>query len=72
MTARSQTTTKTTTIWDPTAGRTREVKDIRIVLYDSGAVVEFIVVGRTHEWPMFIALDKFREVNPNVTLTESE
>jgi hypothetical protein len=60
----------TTTIWDPIAGKTRLVRNLHVVLYDSGAVVEFQVVGENREWPMFLPLDKFRDMNPSIVLKE--
>lgn len=59
-----------TLIWDHVSGKPRRVRGLRVVTYDTGRVVAFIVVGKTHEWPMFLDLDKFRETNPNVTLKE--
>ena len=57
-----------TEIWDATAGKRRMVKDLRVVLYESGTVVQFVVVGKQREWDMFIPLAKFRETNPDVNV----
>jgi hypothetical protein len=59
-----------TTIWDHVSGKQRRVRDLRVVTYETGRVVTFVVLGRTHEWPMFLDLDKFREMNPSVDLKE--
>ena len=57
-------------IWDPVAGKVRNVKDVRVSTYETGQVVEFTVIGAHREWPMFVPLDKFRETNPGVSLKE--
>ena len=57
-------------IWDPVSGKLRNVKDLRVVSYDSGQVVEFTVIGASREWPMFVSIDIFKETNPSVDLKD--
>lgn len=66
----SDPTVHATKIWDSTSGKVRLVRDLLLVLYESGSVVQFIVIGNQREWPMFIPLDKFRETNPDVKVEE--
>jgi hypothetical protein len=61
-------TQKITEIWDATSGKRRMVRDLRVVLYESGSVVQFVVMGKQREWDMFIPLAKFRETNPDVNV----
>lgn len=64
-------------ILDPMANKTRLVKDIRKVDHmlpneagESHCVpcVEFMVIGKNREWPLWCNLVSFKTANPNVAI----
>ena len=66
---------KVYTITDPRVGKTRRIKDLRVVSHqlpngegEMHAVpcVEFMVIGHNHEWPLWLTLEDFRRANPHM------
>ena len=55
-------------IFDPTLRKWRDVMDIHIASYDSGRVAQMTVIGRAHNWCLFIPLRDFNEANPEIAL----
>lgn len=58
----------TVRIFDPQSNCHREVRDLHIAAYESGQVAEFTVIGKQHEWKLFIPLEEFKQANPGVTI----
>ena len=65
-------------IYDPISSKKRKIKDLEIALHEmpnqeegkmeSVKCVEFIVLGRNHEWKSWLFYDDFKEANPHIEI----
>jgi len=66
------------TIFDPDSKKLRNGRDFHVKHYETSTdgqsqkVVEYTVVGKNREWPLFCEFDKFMEFNPDVDVRDDE